>query len=905
LRSPSDLTRGMFLAALGILAGLDAGVARAEEILNERCLWRRYYCFGPPRISAAELKGAGGHALGAKRMGDLQQDTQSYMTAHGIAAGGDWRDHAVLIYRGPRSFNLPLTPQPPADWAKSDFDDGAWARLAHPFQGSPALRLADMAIGQFDESVDMMLRAALYRARFVVEDPAAAGTLTVRVAYAGGARVLVNGQEIARGNLPKGDLSADTCGDDYPASAYATSERFGHFTPGKSVWNRSSPLDKDMAAPPDRVLGPVAIPAGALVKGVNVLAVEVRASAYHPIALTAPRQPNWNGPQRPFPHARLAKVNLSATGRGAPSALRRPAGVQVWADDPHHRLLSTTFLPPGEPAGTVRFVGARNGTYSAQVVVGSDRPLAGLQVRAGELAHAGGAGHIPAAAAQSLYPTPYPLGDWTLQKLGDERGMDASFPTNSELSRLAGFGGSGPFLFDQLAVTAPASIPANCSYPVRLLLSLPPDAPAGKYQGTLEVSAQGMEPVKLPVEAEVIGWNLPDPKNFQTLVGCEQNPYAVARQYGVPLWSDQHFKLVEASFRQLGRIGNSWLNIPVLANTEFGNGKDSPIRWTRKGSGYGFDFTIMDKYLDLAVKHCGNPRVIQFVVMYNMPSRLRPPPPPRVPVGGGLEPVSANDPAGKAAWTAFATALVAHMKSRGLEKAMFWGAPEEQEYDPDLKDVLAAAAPGVFWTWGPHQSGNNTKNPFRKLIVDIRNMGGFRTDMGWKSSDPMVPLNPRAGGTVFALHTTSHPFAFRVMSDRALAMGRNGFAHIGADEWAATHYNGYGIPAWSVGRGTLFVLWPGIDGAESSARFEALREGIQDTEARIFLEQALDRGKVPANLVGKVKQVLAENFRDTGFFQGNSVIYSLEENHSGWQPRSRELFRAAAEVAGAAKEPSQ
>jgi hypothetical protein len=191
------------------------------------------------------------------------------------------------------------------------------------------------------------------------------------------------------------------------------------------------------------------------------------------------------------------------------------------------------------------------------------------------------------------------------------------------------------------------------------------------------------------------------------------------------------------------------------------------------------------------------------------------------------------------------------------------------------------------------------------LIVDIRNMGGFRTDMGWKSRDPIVPLNPRAGGTVFALHTTSHPFAFRVMSDRALAMGRNGFAHIGADEWAATHYNGYGIPSWSVGRGTLFVLWPGKDGAESSVRFEALREGVQDTEARIFLEQALDRGRVPANLAGKVRQVLADDFRDTGFFQGNSIIRSLEENHTGWQQRSRKLFQAAAEVAGAAKESRQ
>ena len=894
MKNQPDLTGSMFLAALGILAGLDAGVVRAQEILNERCLWHRYYCFGPSRVSAAELKGAGARVLGARRLSVLRQDSQQFMAAHGIKASSDWRDHAVFVYRGPRSFNPPLTPPPPRDWAKPQFDDGAWARLDHPFQGSTALRLTNMAFGQFDESVDMMLLAAFYRTRFVVEDPAAAGTLTVRLAYAGGARVLVNGQEIARGHLPAGNLSPESCGDDYPTSAYTVTQRYKFGGPGKHATSGTT-------APPDRILGPVAVPARALVKGVNILALEIRASAYHPVALTAPRQPNWNGPQRPFPHVRLAKVALSAGGRGVPSALRRPAGLQVWLDDPHHRMLSTTFPPPGEPAGTVRFVGARNGSYSAQVAIGADRPLAGLQVRAGELAQSGGAGRLPAGALQVLYTVPYPLNDWTLQKLGDERGVGASFPSNAELSRLAGFGGKGPLFFDRLTAAAPATIPANGSYPVRLLLNLPADTPAGRYQGALEVSARAVAPVKLPVEAEVIDWNLPDPKNFQTLVGCEQNPYAVARQYGVPLWSDRHFKLLEASFRQLGRIGNTWLNVPVLARTEFGNGGDSPIRWLRKGGGLDFDFTVLDKYLDLAVKHCGKPRVVQFVVMHNMKSRLTPMPPPQVPISGRLQPMWANSPAGKAAWSAFATALVAHMKARGLEKAMYWGAPEEQEYDPDLKVVLAAAAPGVFWTAGPHQSrrggGMSGDQKYYQVVVDIRCMGGFRTNQGWKSSNPMVPLNPRVGGNVFALHTTSHPFAFRAMPGRALAMGRNGFARVGADEWAATHYNDMAIPRYMVGRGTLFLFWPGKDGAESSARFEALREGIQDTEARIFLEQALDRGKVPANLAAKVKQVLADDFRDTGFFQGNSVIYSLEENHSGWQDRSRKLFQAAAEVA--------
>lgn len=178
-------------AALSALAEPGASPAHAEEVLNERCLWHRYCCFGPSRISAAELKGAGARVLGSNRLNVLMQDSQKFMAAHGIKAG-NWRDHAVWIYRGPRSFNPPLTPHSPADWAKPEFDDSDWARLDHPFQGSPAPRLTNMAFGQFDESVDMMLLAAFYRTSFVVGDPAAAGKLTVRLAYAGGARVLVS-----------------------------------------------------------------------------------------------------------------------------------------------------------------------------------------------------------------------------------------------------------------------------------------------------------------------------------------------------------------------------------------------------------------------------------------------------------------------------------------------------------------------------------------------------------------------------------------------------------------------------------------------------------------------------------------------------------------------------------------
>ncbi len=257
----------------------------------------------------------------------------------------------------------------------------------------------------------------------------------------------------------------------------------------------------------------------------------------------------------------------------------------------HHRTLSTDALPPGEAPGTVRFVAARNGTYSAQVLIRAASSLADVRARVSDLAGEGGA-KLPASAIRVSHMAPFPASEWSLKKLGDERGLGASFPDAAQLAAHAKMEGGGPWLFDQLIPAPSVSLPANASRPIWLSLRVPPGAAPGVYRGRIEVAAKGMEPTSLPVEAEVLPWRLPDPWDFKTFVACFQNPYGVAKQYGVKLWSDEHFKLLDASFRQLARIGNAWLNVPVIARTEFGNRSDSalssataPTRWSAGPAG--------------------------------------------------------------------------------------------------------------------------------------------------------------------------------------------------------------------------------------------------------------------------------------------------------------------------------
>jgi hypothetical protein len=54
--------------------------------------------------------------------------------------------------------------------------------------------------------------------------------------------------------------------------------------------------------------------------------------------------------------------------------------------------------------------------------------------------------------------------------------------------------------------------------------------------------------------------------------------------------------------------------VPLIAQSNQGNA-ESMVRWVAKGGNqYEYDFSIMDKYLDLAEKYLGKPQIVVFNV---------------------------------------------------------------------------------------------------------------------------------------------------------------------------------------------------------------------------------------------------------------------------------------------------
>jgi len=106
--------------------------------------------------------------------------------------------------------------------------------------------------------------------------------------------------------------------------------------------------------------------------------------------------------------------------------------------------------------------------------------------------------------------------------------------------------------------------------------------------------------------------------------------------------------------------------------------------------------------------------------------------------------------------------------------------------------------------------------------------------------------------------------------------------------WGQLNLN-YGIP---------HLLGRGRNGPVPTVRSEAFRENIQEVEARVFIEKALTDGagkaRLGEDLARRCREALDKRIRMCLHSGGEGLPWFVS---SGWNRRTEELFRLAAEVA--------
>ncbi len=569
-------------------------------------------------------------------------------------------------------------------------------------------------------------------------------------------------------------------------------------------------------------------------------------------------------------------------------------------------LVTQDPLGAGKP-GPARIFGARNGAFSAQLVApaGSRATVTALQ----------GPGTIPASAISVRYTH-----------------MDGP--------------GRKPF-FDGLHPTPPTR--PGAVQPIWITVRVPKDAKAGEYKGKVRVGGASVD-----LHLNVAAWTLPGPREFITHAGLVQSPDSVAMHYKVAMWSERHWKLIEKSFELMSQVGTKTVYVPVQRRTHFGN-EHGMIIWKKTNGKLTPDLSIVEKYVAMAAKHLGKIPIVclyaweldaadasHFPASTPMSKRAK----DRkilisVRENGKLTEAEApawGTPECREFWKPVFAGMRKLLKKHGLAESLMVGITGD--YTPSetaVKDFLAVA-PKTPWV--AHAHGRYTKlhgaqigsctsvwgihglaDPARKCRWKWQRPRYY----GWQRKSPLTSF-PRYGSiygyAVSPRHkkrTNSALAICRGLGEVAMTSkgqpkfdpGCSGFDRLGADFWpvlktkhrSSTICGRYPEAAWgqlTLNTATPAFLAPGAEGAVSTMRFENVREGLQEVEARVFIERALLDPAKKAQL-GKfasgAQKILDE--RVQGFLKAIAGKGSGWEPWAtgGWQKRSAELYRTAAEVA--------
>ncbi|MCG3180159.1 MAG: hypothetical protein BIFFINMI_02516 [Phycisphaerae bacterium] len=792
---------------------------------------------------------------------------------------------------GVKNLDRLSSPPPPDGWRSADFDDRAWPR------SRPAW---------LDELVSMYWSGNVLclRGRFNVTDPAAVRALTLSLAYRGGAAVYLNGREVARANLPAGDLTPGTLGEMYPDTAFVQPngrEMPDDYHRGQlEAGDLKTELNARVASRTRRLTA-LKLPVSELRKGVNVLAIEIHRSKLNANVLSR-FVPSWHGLD-------VGAIEMTAEGSGVQPNVGRPAGVQVWNQDVNDRVTAMDYGDPCEPLGPARIVAARNGTWSAQVAVGSPDAIKDLKAQASDLAADGGA-KIPASAVRLLYGRM----DWPSQSyIAWCDALTAALPAEV------------PVYMQTRWQQTP--LPMGAVLPIRIEVRVPADAAAGDYRGTVTLSAAGLPPTAVPVELHVAAWSVPDPSDYRTYVGIYQSPTSVAMQYGVPEWSNEHFKLLEKSWELLSRAGNKLILVNVVDQTQFGN-PEGMIRFIPKeGGGYDYDFSIFDRYMKLALKYCPKPEFVAFQIWHSGGWETRKADEHNTitvadPKTGKHEhvqvPVFGSEES-KKLWKPALAAFRDRLDKLGLADTMIMGILSDGTAPEEVFRMFDEVWPGggpARWMRGLH-SQNGSPKPYRAsrgggVVVLHEHCYGLNLP---NPDGPLPKIHAQRGKPAAAYHRISgHESAatliwYRNFPEISLFFGTRGVGRICLDFWNVLKlpnghrdwiYNRYPFSSCAQRAPSLQKMtWPGPSGAETTVRLEAFIEGLQEAEAGIVLSEAMNEhaDAIGPELARRCHDVLADRLRYDGSRDQMQWAHSyVHVNHAGWQELSRRLLDCAAEV---------
>jgi hypothetical protein len=426
-------------------------------------------------------------------------------------------------------------------------------------------------------------------------------------------------------------------------------------------------------------------------------------------------------------------------------------------------------------------------------------------------------------------------------------------------------------------------VPARTVRPVWLSLNIPATARPGTYEGSVTAkttAATVILPMKITVQAPV----LPPPSEWRFRLDLWQNPWVIAWHYDVQPWSDEHKALLWDHLRLYANAGGKFITTYAVHSPWQDNSymiEGGMIEWIKQKDGaWRFDYSIFDQYVTLAMEE-GIDKAVTIYTPLPWANRFR-----YTDERTGNVVQEAWPPGSemfRSAWRAFLADLRQHLERKGWLSKTYLGI-NENPLDQTLAAIRVIKEQWPGWRityagdWHPELDG---------LVDDYSSVLGKEPAVG----DVRARSVKGATTTYYVCCTPPTPNTFvfsppvegRYLGWYTAAHGYDGFLRWAYDAWPADPVRDARHVLWPAG--DTFLVYPG---AQSSIRFEKLREGIVDFEKMRILRSSAN-GSNDAEvkrLVGELDHELAaiaadqefddERLRDA-LSQGTHTLAALSE----------------------------
>lgn len=163
--------------------------------------------------------------------------------------------------------------------------------------------------------------------------------------------------------------------------------------------------------------------------------------------------------------------------------------------------------------------------------------------------------------------------------------------------------------FDSLLVADPIdpnlksmTLPVRTVQPIWVQCWIPQSAAPGAYKGELLVNDGSRLLQRLNLEINVSSRELPQPSEWAFHLDLWQSPYAVARYYQVPLWSQEHLDAMRPLMKMLANAGQKIITATLMHKPWNGQTEDyfdTMVTWMKRADGtWAFDYTIFDRWVE-------------------------------------------------------------------------------------------------------------------------------------------------------------------------------------------------------------------------------------------------------------------------------------------------------------------